>query len=61
MPGLGKRQSSRIVWLGKAVHHPGLVDAVPGTEYDILIEAYAGHGKLVVDGGPLPFGTNPDA
>ena len=31
--------------------------ALPGTEYHLLMEAYAGHGKLVVDGGPLPFGA----
>ena len=31
--------------------------ALPGTEYDLLIEAYAGHGKLVVEGGPVPYGT----
>jgi alpha-mannosidase len=34
------------------------VNAVPRTTYDILIEAYAGHGKMIVDGGPQPFGSN---
>jgi alpha-mannosidase len=33
------------------------LSAVPATEYDILIEAYAGHGKLTTDGGPLPHNT----
>jgi len=31
--------------------------AVPGTQYKILIEAYAGHGPLVFDGGPVPHGS----
>ncbi len=33
-------------------------NAQPGKEFNVLIEAYAGHGKLVIDGGPQPYGTN---
>ena len=31
-------------------------DAVPGTVYEIMIEAYAGHGPRVTSGGPVPPG-----
>ena len=31
---------------------------IAGTEYHILIEAYAGHGELVAGGGPVPYGTD---
>ena len=53
-----------LVWVnGKAVgslswarHYITLdTNAKPGTEFDILIEAYAGHGKLLIGGGPHPY------
>ena len=31
------------------------IDAIPGTEYDILVESYAGHGARVVTAGPTPL------
>ncbi len=31
--------------------------AVPGTTYEILLEAYAGHGPTPCGGGPVPRGT----
>jgi alpha-mannosidase len=47
------------VWFGWARRHLTLsTSAISGIEYNILIEAYAGHGALVIDGGPVPFGVN---
>jgi alpha-mannosidase len=31
--------------------------AQPGEKYDILLEAYAGHGRIFVGNGPIPYGT----
>jgi alpha-mannosidase len=31
--------------------------ARPGEEFDILLEAYAGHGRIFVGNGPVPYGT----
>jgi alpha-mannosidase len=31
-------------------------NGIPGTNFSILAEAYAGHGPLVMDGGPIRFG-----
>jgi len=56
-----------LIWVnGRAVGSSGwarhfitlAIKAIPGMVYNILIEAYAGHGKLVVDGGPQPYGSN---
>lgn len=30
--------------------------AQPGASYDILIESYAGHGRITVGDGPIPYG-----
>jgi alpha-mannosidase len=32
-------------------------NAQPGQRYDILIEAYAGHGRITVGDGPVPYGV----
>ena len=31
--------------------------AEPGAHYDLLAEAYAGHGPMVETGGPVPYGV----
>ena len=31
--------------------------AVPGERFEILLEAYAGHGRIFVGNGPVPYGT----
>jgi len=31
--------------------------AVPGQQFDILLEAYAGHGRIFVGNGPIAYGT----
>ena len=31
--------------------------AVPGERFELLLEAYAGHGRIFVGNGPVPYGT----
>ena len=56
-----------LVWAnGKAIGSLGWArkyitldrKAPPGRVYDLLIEAYAGHGEPVIEGGPILYGTN---
>lgn len=31
--------------------------AMPGQQFDLLVEAYAGHGRITVGEGPIPYGV----
>lgn len=33
--------------------------ARPGEKFEILLEAYAGHGRIFVGNGPIPYGSEP--
>ncbi|MBM4034095.1 MAG: alpha-mannosidase [Planctomycetes bacterium] len=44
---------------GRDWHHPQVIlttKGVPGRRFDILMEAYAGHGPMNCGGGPVPHG-----
>jgi alpha-mannosidase len=44
-----------IGWSGRGITLT--TGAQPGATYDILIEAYAGHGRITVGDGPIPYGV----
>ena len=42
-------------WSGRGITIA--TSAQPGQRYDILVEAYAGHGRITVGDGPIPYGV----
>jgi alpha-mannosidase len=42
-------------WSGRGITIA--VSGQPGQAYDILVEAYAGHGRITVGDGPVPYGV----